>query len=86
MQKVAQQRVAQKGRSGGDTELPGAAQEIVVAPTGQRAGLLLGVVAEAEADVAGWGFGDPHPHVDDIVRPRYLITEAGVGDRLNTPD
>src|SRR5262249_7532961 len=57
----------------GEAELTRAPEEVVVAPAGEAPHLLLGVVAEAEADLVVRHLGDPYLHVDPVPVAGVLV-------------
>src|SRR5206468_1946782 len=77
LEEVGGDRAAEEGRARGEAELARAAQEVVVAPAGQAAELLLGVVADPEADLVPGRLAQPDAYLDARIAALVLVDADG---------
>jgi hypothetical protein len=73
LEEVGKERPRDERRPCREAELPGPAEEVVVAPAREPAHLLLGVVADAEPDLARRQLREPQVVVDLGIRALVLV-------------
>ena len=77
LQEVGRDRAPDERGATREAELPGSSEEVVVAPAGEPADLLLGVVADPEPDLAGRRLGQVDAHGDLGIGTLVLLDAHG---------